>query len=101
MVNKNYNELDVARILNKNKDISVDTHNKTINYPLGSTNIGNSSYGKIDYLIKVHGYVVSHTNKTKINTKKYNDDETEIVKHTKREKLNMVNMVKNTMKRNK
>lgn len=95
MAKKEYNEIDVARILNRNKDVSVDTHNKTITYDRNNSSIGNGSSGKIDYLVKVHGYTVING---KAKAKVINAEQAYKLRHAKREKLNMISMVKTAMK---
>lgn len=63
MKTKNYDEASVVRILSKNPDIDIK-YDKTIEVIINSTNVGNGSWGKIDYLCKVHGYVVIRINPT-------------------------------------
>lgn len=95
MAKKEYNEIDVARILNRNKDINVNTHDKTITYSRNNSSIGNGSSGKIDYLVKVHGYtVINGKAKIKITTA----EQAYKLRNAKREKLNMVSMVKSAMR---
>ena len=106
MAKKNaYDETSVVRSLSKKSSINVNTVNKTVEIVKNSTDIGNGSWGKIDYLHKVHGYIpvfVSSINKKKINN---TDDDTVNVgnnKTAKREaKFNMAAMSKNAMRKAK
>lgn len=52
-----YDEVSVAKSLSRKSSIKVLPHIKTINIKKGATDVGNGSWGKIDYLCKVHGYV--------------------------------------------
>lgn len=54
---KKYDEMSVVRILNRNSDISVNTNTKVIEVSRKSSKVGNSSWGKIDYLCNYCGYV--------------------------------------------
>ena len=105
MAKKEYTEQSVIRSLSKNNDIIVNTKDLTIETLKDSTSIGNSSYGKIDYLCKVHGYrhfiVNSLSNKKANRVRNDNNEEQNVIKGNKRDKLNMASMVKNTMKKNK
>ena len=99
-----YDETSVVRSLSKKASIQVNPVNMSIEVLKNSTDVGNGSLGKIDYLRKVHGYVVFFTNKLskKSTTKKVTDEEDGSInsKTTKREaKFNMATMAKNAMKR--
>lgn len=97
---KNYDEASVVRDLNKKQGCSVSTHNKTITISRGIDSLGNKSWGKIDYLVKVHKYVYVFTSSS-IKPVIY-ADESRPNKSIKREnKLNMVDMTKNAMKKAK
>lgn len=63
MKTKKYDEASVVRILSKNPDIEIK-RDKTVEVLINSTNVGNGSWGKIDYLCKVHGYVLIRINPT-------------------------------------
>lgn len=52
-----YDEVSVAKSLSKKSSVSVNTNTKTVTIKKGATDVGNGSWGKIDYLCKVHGYV--------------------------------------------
>lgn len=104
MAKKNaYDETSVIRSLSKKSSINVNTINKTVEIVKNSTDIGNGSWGKIDYLHKVHGYVpvfVTSIGKKKVNI--VDDDITDISnnKTAKREaKFNMAAMSKNAMRK--
>lgn len=103
MTKQIYTENSVIRTLSKIRDIDIDTRNKSIYIIKGTTQLGNSSYGKIDYLIKVHGYksfYVDTLSKSRATVDtKIDNDSSVIVKANKRDKINMVSMVKNTMKK--
>lgn len=61
---KKYDEASVVRTLAKNPDIEIDGIRKLIEVTINSLNVGNGSWGKIDYLVKIHGYVVIRINPT-------------------------------------
>lgn len=106
---KSYDEVSVIKALNRKTSISIKNEALTngvhgvINVLKNATDLGNSSWGKIDYLIKVHNYkiyIVDNINKRqKINN---SDDNNDIVnkKIIKRQaKLNMANMSKQAMRK--
>lgn len=98
---KNYDEASVIRDLNKKQGCSVSTHNKTITISRESDSLGNKSWGKIDYLVKVHKYVYVFTSSS-IKPVVYSTDENKTTKTAKKEsKLNMAAMTKNAMKKAK
>lgn len=97
-----YDEVSVIRSLSKKNSIVINTTNKTINVLKDSPEVGNGSWGKIDYLCKVHDYVVIFVKSiTKRPIQPQQDDDNVRpfnTKSAKREaKLNMVSMVKSTM----
>lgn len=104
MKKRNYDEASVVRSLSKKNSIYVDTVNHVVEVMKDSTDVGNGSWGKIDYLCKIHKYIVCFTakliKKPFIN-KDFNDDEIKTnSKVSKREaKLNMAAMIKSTMRR--
>ena len=95
-----YNEFSVVKIISRNRDIKVNTHEKTIQIVANSTNIGNGTYGKIDYLTKVHGYVVIKVNAINKNAKHLviTEEEPNYIPN-KRNKINLSNMVKHYIKK--
>ena len=52
-----YDEVSVVKSLRKKNSISIDANTKVITVRKKATDVGNGSWGKIDYLCKVHGYV--------------------------------------------
>lgn len=106
MANKRaYDETSVIRSLSKKNSIRINIAEKRIEIVKDATDIGNGSWGKIDYLRKVCGYIpifVFSINKRKFNNA---DDDTVNVgnnKTAKREaKFNMAAMSKNAMRKAK
>lgn len=101
-----YDETSVIRSLSKKGSIQINPVNMTIEVLKNNTDIGNGSWGKIDYLRKVHGYVVIFANELskKVTPKKTSDDEESSInsKTAKREaKFNMATMAKNAMRKAK
>lgn len=101
---KTYDEASVVRSISKKNSVQVNAVEHVVEVVKNSTDIGNGTWGKIDYLCKVHGYVVVFTTKLskKPTPKKTTDDDTDNTnsKTAKREaKLNMAAMVKSTMRR--
>lgn len=96
-----YNEVDAIKALNKKNGISINKVGKAITIDKTNNNLGNSSWGKIDYLTKVHGYVVVFTTELGKKKKSADDDTNNTNRKTaKREaKLNMVAMTKAAMKK--
>lgn len=106
MAKKHHDEASVIRSLSKKGSIQVNPANMTIEILKNSTDVGNGSWGKIDYLRKIHGYVVLFTTKLskKVTPKKISDDENSGInsKTAKREaKFNMAAMAKNAMRKAK
>lgn len=101
-----YDETSVVRSLSKKGSIQINTGSKTVKVVKDNTEVGNSSWGKIDYLRKVHGYVVIFTTKLskKVTLNRTSDYENSSVnsKTAKREaKFNMAAMAKNAMRKAK
>lgn len=106
MARKHYDEASVIRSLSKKNSIQINPVNMTIEVVKDSTDVGNGSWGKIDYLQKVHGYVVIFTAKLRNKvtpTKTFDDEDSGINSKTaKREaKFNMAAMAKNAMRKAK
>lgn len=105
MGKRHYDEASVVRSLDKKKDVRVDSVNKTVEVVKNSTEVGNGSWGKIDYLHKVHGYLYVFVKKIagKINYSATDNDSADVdTKTAKRErKLNMATMAKTAMRRAK
>ena len=53
MKRKNYDEVSVIRSITKKADISVDYVNKVVQVKKDSNEVGNGTWGKIDYLCHV------------------------------------------------
>jgi hypothetical protein len=93
-----YDEASVVRSLKKKSSIRI-SNNKVIEVEKDATDVGCGSWGKIDYLRKVHGYVCMFTKKI---TKVKNVETEYNSKTSKREKkFNMAIMTKNAMKKAK
>lgn len=106
MKRKHYDEASVVKSLNKKKGLIINTSKKQIDIDRNSTDIGNGSWGKIDYLCKVHGYVCLYWNgvysKKKKNDNKDDNDTVIDNKVAKRErKFNMAAMSKAAMRKAK
>lgn len=100
MSKRNYDEAKVVRILSKKKSIRINIVDKIIEVIKGSDEIGNGSWGKIDYLRKVHGYtqvfVAAIKGKPTIT---YDEDGMSVREYKKEKKLNMAAMVKANMRK--
>lgn len=101
---KSYDEASVIRSLSKKNSININRSNMTIEVVKNSTDVGNGSWGKIDYLHKVHGYacvlVAAIKRKNSIFINQNDSVEQNNTKIAKREaKFNMATMAKNAMKR--
>lgn len=100
-----YDETSVIRSLSKKNSIRVNTVEKVVEVMKGASDVGNGSWGKIDYLHKVHGYVyvfVDSLGKKRVNNT--DDDSVDVgnSKTAKREaKFNMATMSKNAMRKAK
>lgn len=99
-----YDETNVIRSLSRKNSIKINSVDKSIEVVKNNTEVGNKSWGKIDYLCKIHGYVVLFVNSiNKKSTKKVTINEDEQIVNTKtfkREaKLNMASMAKSAMKK--
>ena len=98
---KDYDEASVIRIIERKGSVAVYPDNKVIEVSKTATDVGNGTWGKIDYLQNVHGYSVLMVNSigksknitsTSGNNKRYKND-------TKpKNKLNMANMTRSAMK---
>lgn len=100
-----YDETSVVRSLSKKNSIRVNTVEKVIKVMKNASDVGNGSWGKIDYLHKVHGYVYVFV--TSLGKKRVNNTDNDSVdvgnsKTAKREaKFNMAIMSKNAMRKAK
>lgn len=99
MSKKHYDEVSVARTLNKKSDIMVNMNTKVINVAINSTSIGNGSWGKIDYLVNYHDYIVHRVRQiTGKRAHLYTDGDDTVAFVGKRNKINLANMVRNSIK---
>lgn len=57
MRKKTYDEVSVVKALNKKRDVKVSQYDKKIEVTIGTTDCGNGTWGKIDYLVHYCGYV--------------------------------------------
>lgn len=109
MSNKHYDEAKVVRSLSKKNSIRFAQTGTTkyVQILKGATDVGNGSWGKIDYLRKVHGYYPMFVKQFSSGPKKSSaaaDDVSEKhdTKAAKRErKLNMATMAKSAMRKAK
>lgn len=103
MSTKKYDEASVLKNLARRKGISIDYSAKIIRVSSSATDVGNSAWGKIDYLTNYCGWFASTTKITNNKQKNIiiNSEIPEINnKVTKREnKINLVKQVKNIMKK--
>lgn len=100
---KVHDEVRVVRALARNKEVSVDTVNKTIKVSDNPTTVGNGTYGKIDFLCHYCGYVFSVgkvSNKPKTKSDDNDNAPKKITKKEKREqKIMIAQDVKKTFKK--
>lgn len=105
MKRKNYDEVSVIRSITKKADIFVDYTNKVVQVKKDSNEVGNGTWGKIDYLCHYCGYsyIISKTinsNRKVINREFGNDDDRKISKKERKQlKLDMVKSTKKLMKK--
>lgn len=69
-----YDEVSVVKSLCKKNSISIDTNTKVITIKPKATDVGNGSWGKIDYLCKVRGYVYVFSHSVGKSTKDVQED---------------------------
>lgn len=104
MKKKNYDEVSVIRSITKKADVSVDYVNKIIQVKEDSNEVGNGTWGKIDYLCHYCGYIYVRPktiNNRKIVNKEFGDDNDRKTskKERKQLKLDMVKSTKKLMKK--
>lgn len=105
MKKKNYDEASVIRSITKKVDISVDYVNKVVQVKKDSNEVGNGTWGKIDYLCHYCGYIyiISKTinnNRKVINKEFGNDDNRKISKRERKQlKFDIVKFTKKIMKK--
>lgn len=100
-MNKKYDEFSVVKSISKKHSVKVDTVNKIIKVLKDSTDVGNGTWGKIDYLCKVHGYMLNRISGDNSNIASNEDNNSKnYTKADKRKnKINMAAMTKNAMKK--
>lgn len=64
MARKNYNVDEVLRILSKKHDIKINVNTKHLeilkhNSPNAACDLGNKSWGKVDFLVNYQGYTMT------------------------------------------
>lgn len=98
-----YDEASVIRSLSRKSSIKINSIEKTIEVVKNNNEVGIGSWGKIDYLTKVHGYVVLFVKALKNKPVKNLDNDNyngRSNKTAKREaKFNMAAMAKSAMKK--
>lgn len=99
MAKKHYDEVSVVRSLSRKSSIRVSPSLMQIEIKIGATDVGNGSWGKIDYLRHVHGYHVVFI-KSVAKSSVIDDNDGQTYRDVKKSrKLNMAAMAKNAMKR--
>ena len=103
MAKTHYDEASVIRSLSRKNSVHINSVNKTIEVVKDNNDVGNGSWGKIDYLTKVHDYVVLFVKALKNKPAKNLDNDNyngRSNKTAKREaKINMAAMAKSAMKK--
>lgn len=104
MKKKNYDEVSVIRSITKKADISIDYANKIVQVKKDSNEVGNGTWGKIDYLCHYCGYsyIISKTiNSRKVINREFgNDNDRKTSKKERKQlKLDMVKSTKKMMKK--
>lgn len=105
MKKKNYDEASVIRSITKKADVSIDYVNKIVQVKKDSNEVGNGTWGKIDYLYHYCGYsyIISKTinSNRKIINREFGDDNDRKTskKERKQLKLDMVKSTKKMMKK--
>lgn len=104
MKKKNYDEVSVIRSITKKADVSVDYVNKIIQVKEDSNEVGNGTWGKIDYLCHYCGYIYVRPktiNNRKIINREFGDDNDRKTskKERKQLKLDIVKSTKKLMKK--
>lgn len=105
MKKKNYDEASVIRSITKKADVSIDYVNKIVQVKKDSNEVGNGTWGKIDYLCHYCGYsyIISKTinSNRKIINREFGDDNDRKTskKERKQLKLDIVKSTKKMMKK--
>lgn len=94
MKKKNYDEASVIRSITKKADVSVDYVNKIVQVKKDSNEVGNGTWGKIDYLCHYCGYsyIISKTinSNRKIINREFGDDNDRKTSKKKENNLNLI-----------
>lgn len=100
-MNKKYDEFSVVKSISKKHSVKVDTVNKIIKVLKDSTDVGNGTWGKIDYLCKVHGYMLNRIfgDNSNITSNEDNNSKNYTKADKRKNKINMAAMAKNAMKK--
>lgn len=104
MATKGYDETSVIRFFKRNREISINSSTKTIYMIKNTTNTGNGTIGRLNYLTKYCGYVLQYCDKlirnNKVITKNAVEDVIPDIKHN-RDKCNIIDMTNANLRRNK
>ena len=103
MSKQKYDEASVLRSLARRKGININRSNKIIEINSNASDVGNGSWGKIDYLTNYCGWFarVDKTFIKKTSNEYIDNSEREVIsKKIKREnKLNLAKQIKDSMKK--
>ena len=107
MAKKHYDEVSVVKSLSRKSSIRITTNGRYNHIQIlkDAVDVGNGSWGKIDYLTKVHGYIPVRVAKfigggNRINANSEDNYSIVDTKTAKRErKFSMAAMSKKAMKR--
>lgn len=91
MRKKTYDEVSVVKALNRKRDVKVYYYDKRIEVTIGTTECGNGTWGKIDYLVHYCGYVQLWVKPKGINVIKV--EKVASAKTTKRQKKDLLRML--------
>lgn len=75
-----HDEVNVLRSLGRNKEVSVNTVNKTVTVSRDAQGVGNGTWGKIDYLVHYCGYTQLFNDKS---IKRGTNAETKVISNKK------------------
>lgn len=106
MAKKHYDEVNVIRALDRKSGISINYGTRSILVDKEATDVGNGSWGKIDYLCNYCGYTYLMVSKLprkgkplSVEIEENNANEIVGGKTLRKAKINMANMTKNVMKK--
>ena len=104
MAKAKHDETSAIRSLSKINGVSVNRVDRSITVAHDGHGAGNGSWGRIDYLCKVCGYVLLRGNPGRSNVFIPNDEDKDtkrIARKSSSKKLNMATMTKGAMNKNK